>query len=344
MSIVNDTSRFACIRCGKQIEKKPGKGRNPKFCSKQCRWRQPRPRPHCNTCIICGAQFNSTSKASKTCSKACNRILRTNQAERVNRPECLCEGCGKTFTPAHSLTPASKNAGRFCSRECCFASDWHRSRCRQRQAEHAEEQKKDRACLRCGKTYRVSAEWKNTRFCSEACRDKVFVCVCRFCGKDFQTRYPKVKYCSQACGLDYLDRSRPRKAGQFQCIECGRLATVAKHFSEGRTYCSIKCSKRATKRNARHVRRQRVNTGQPDMITIAKLMERDKGICYHCGNSVDATAKTPMSRAPTIDHFIPVSKKGLHKWDNVVLACFDCNVDKSDSMPSKDGQQLMFAV
>jgi 5-methylcytosine-specific restriction endonuclease McrA len=80
------------------------------------------------------------------------------------------------------------------------------------------------------------------------------------------------------------------------------------------------------------------------MITIAKLMERDKGICYHCGNSVDATAKTPMSRAPTIDHFIPVSKKGLHKWDNVVLACFDCNVDKSDSMPSKDGQQLMFAV
>ena len=35
---------------------------------------------------------------------------------------------------------------------------------------------------------------------------------------------------------------------------------------------------------------------------------------------------------PSIDHIIPVSRGGLHSWDNVRLAHFLCNAVKSDSM------------
>jgi len=102
--------------------------------------------------------------------------------------------------------------------------------------------------------------------------------------------------------------------------------------------------RRAHKRKAAHVRRQRIGSGPADMITITRLIKRDNGICYCCGLPVDTMAKVPEPLAPTIDHFIPLSKQGKHRWDNVVLAHFDCNVQKADVLPSKDGQRLMFPV
>ena len=74
----------------------------------------------------------------------------------------------------------------------------------------------------------------------------------------------------------------------------------------------------------------------PD-ITIQKLYRRDNGICYLCGGLCDWNDKEIRENTivcgnqyPSIDHVMPLSKGGLHSWDNVRLAHRICNSLKSD--------------
>lgn len=54
-------------------------------------------------------------------------------------------------------------------------------------------------------------------------------------------------------------------------------------------------------------------------LTRANLLVRDGHRCAYC-------AKT----ATTIDHVVPRSKGGPHRWENVVAACRRCNAEKDD--------------
>ena len=56
------------------------------------------------------------------------------------------------------------------------------------------------------------------------------------------------------------------------------------------------------------------------------------GRCYYCGVSV--TRGTGKNTDACRDHYIPVSRGGLHCKNNVVLACRHCNGSKHDKMPS----------
>jgi len=49
------------------------------------------------------------------------------------------------------------------------------------------------------------------------------------------------------------------------------------------------------------------------------ILLRDLGICQYCG-----------AQAENVDHVIPRSKGGLHRWDNVVACCKPCNSKKAD--------------
>jgi len=56
-------------------------------------------------------------------------------------------------------------------------------------------------------------------------------------------------------------------------------------------------------------------------ITRDRLLERDNYSCQYCNR--DLTKNTV-----TIDHVIPQSKGGPHKWTNVVASCVTCNTTK----------------
>lgn len=60
------------------------------------------------------------------------------------------------------------------------------------------------------------------------------------------------------------------------------------------------------------------------------LVARDKGICQYCGKTGN-----------TIDHVIPRSRGGLHRWENVVLACTKCNATKGDQFLPDLGWELL---
>jgi 5-methylcytosine-specific restriction endonuclease McrA len=56
------------------------------------------------------------------------------------------------------------------------------------------------------------------------------------------------------------------------------------------------------------------------------LYYRDHMLCAYCSDNLDF-------HEITFDHVIPKVKGGKHAWDNVVLACKECNSRKGDQLP-----------
>jgi 5-methylcytosine-specific restriction endonuclease McrA len=64
------------------------------------------------------------------------------------------------------------------------------------------------------------------------------------------------------------------------------------------------------------------------------LYSRDGGQCQYCAKHVGITSGT-------IDHVHPRSRGGKNVWENVVLACGDCNWSKGDRLISELGWTLL---
>jgi len=64
------------------------------------------------------------------------------------------------------------------------------------------------------------------------------------------------------------------------------------------------------------------------------IFERDKNTCQYCGKRA---AKSDL----TIEHVIPRSRGGIDSWENVVLACIDCNIKKSNRTPEEAHMPLL---
>ncbi len=65
-------------------------------------------------------------------------------------------------------------------------------------------------------------------------------------------------------------------------------------------------------------------------VNRREVLKRDNHSCQYCGRN----------KHLTLDHVIPVSKGGQHKWDNVVTACESCNQRKRDRTPLEAGMPL----
>lgn len=57
------------------------------------------------------------------------------------------------------------------------------------------------------------------------------------------------------------------------------------------------------------------------------VLIRDKSECAYCDER----------KATTVDHVIPRSRGGQHRWENVVAACYKCNAKKADKLLSEIG-------
>lgn len=101
-------------------------------------------------------------------------------------------------------------------------------------------------------------------------------------------------------------------------------------------YCSDECSRKAM--NHRHDvgRRLKIQTAMADTdISLDGLFRRDRGVCAICGEPCDYCDHEERDgffiagdNYPSVDHIVPLSKGGMHSWDNVQLAHFKCNTLK----------------
>lgn len=65
-------------------------------------------------------------------------------------------------------------------------------------------------------------------------------------------------------------------------------------------------------------------------LTRKNLMHRDSYTCQYCGNRNHLT----------VDHVMPRSRGGKDEWENVVVACHQCNVFKGNRTPKEAGMTL----
>ena len=118
-----------------------------------------------------------------------------------------------------------------------------------------------------------------------------------------------------------------------ECVVCGALTPNPK-------YCCVACSNKANWTTKEHRRRARLKAQMVDKdISVEGLFRRDKGICALCGRRCDLEDYTVRNGIfiagdwyPSVDHIKPISKGGLHSWDNVQLAHRRCNTLKSDKI------------
>ncbi len=64
------------------------------------------------------------------------------------------------------------------------------------------------------------------------------------------------------------------------------------------------------------------------------IFERDQYTCQYCGKQL------PKSRL-TLDHILPQSRGGKNNWENLVVACMDCNARKADRTPAEAKMTLL---
>jgi len=67
-------------------------------------------------------------------------------------------------------------------------------------------------------------------------------------------------------------------------------------------------------------------------ITYQALREKFGDLCHYCRATMTfepADGRTYIPSRATIEHLAPLARGGHHTWDNVVLACWQCNVRKN---------------
>lgn len=81
---------------------------------------------------------------------------------------------------------------------------------------------------------------------------------------------------------------------------------------------------RASRKNTGHKRRCQKSSGLTTK-DLKSWQDQQKKVCYWCNRS--------CKKAFHIDHYVPLSKGGEHKLENLVIACPKCNLNKSAKDP-----------
>ncbi len=83
---------------------------------------------------------------------------------------------------------------------------------------------------------------------------------------------------------------------------------------------------RLTRPVARHLQRVK--------FSRANVLARDRHRCQYCGQ------RFPSAEL-TYDHVVPRSQGGRTTWENIVMACVDCNRRKANRTPAQAEMKLL---
>jgi len=220
-------------------------------------------------------------------------------------------------------------------------------------------------CLNCGKDIKIKSHHKGgvRKYCSKSCmaEHKHFIdykyTICQYCGKSFKEKREQPNlFCSRSCSakFTYAENAYKKSAKEFHdselleeyrealakleelryriehekvCATCGKIFMAANSKT---LCCSPECS-RARDNRRRDGRIYR--NGEPDLsISLSRLYARDNGMCQICGAHLTFSDNYNSDEYPTIDHIMPLSRGGLHAWNNVQLACRRCNTMKGNKL------------
>lgn len=158
---------------------------------------------------------------------------------------------------------------------------------------------------------------------------KTFINECQICEKQFEASRPDKKYCCKTCANRAAHKKGKYKKMQIkECIVCGKKFETLRNDAKT---CSKKCRYTVDRMKRNKYFKNLKTIGKFDYsIKLENVYKKYNGICQKCGKSLNFNCSPFSDNYPTIDHIIPLSKNGVHEWDNVQLLCRKCNYTKSD--------------
>jgi len=287
------------------------------------------------TCQICGGAYIKRNGKSLYCSDDCKKEAAKRRYARDREKRLAQTREWKKKHPNYNQEWYAKHP------------NYDRDRWREIRGTTVEK----RACIICGKEFETAIPHKIT--CSDKCKKERRSRREKERGRkitteEYHEKYIKHKYGSEEKRQEHLKaiekkREEEKKARRKKkeeerlarmrvgkCIVCGE---EYKTMNPSQKTCSSKCGKKLSysRKQKRIPKSQMIDND----ITLEALYRRDSGVCYLCGEKCDWDDKNENfvgPNYPSIDHIIPVSRGGFHSWNNVRLAHFLCNVNKSDSM------------
>lgn len=204
-----------------------------------------------------------------------------------------CEWC-KHSVKRH--VRGARDAGKFCSRKCSYASASNMKLERQALERLIKKQRK-RVAKAVKEARRAQAKLDRMHYIEETLK-----CICKSCGVSFKQK-------------THLGKR------EFYCKFCADEVRTKADKKHNRIYKSR--------------RRARIRKTKNERIDPIDVFAAADWTCYLCGNLTPEILRGSYdNRAPELDHIIPLSKGGTHTMDNVACCCRKCNNIKGDSLPS----------
>lgn len=268
-------------------------------------------------------------------------IRSTNEKNKQGRYKwlCLCD-CGNTTIV--EIGNLRKNGG---TRSCgCVSAELKKKR-----REEAQERKR----IRKEEIQKAMIEKRHDKFKAKFVDEYgdsfeyiggypglIITVKCKSCGRE-RTRNRKKIF--EGSNISCPECGNNRKGmKEASCEKCGAIFV---QYSEQQTLCKtchdevVRIRDRARDSINQRLRESRAReNGKVDYsITLSKLIERDDHICQLCGRMVNEDDYVYVGDTfvagndyPSIDHIKPLSKGGVHQWNNIQLAHRLCNSLKQD--------------
>lgn len=148
---------------------------------------------------------------------------------------------------------------------------------------------------------------------------------CRCCGEVASLRREPPKAMVEMCRRCSA-KGHSKRVKDAICVECG-AAHLSAHVGARCQTCVGKYVKAAKQRRKAMERGARVG----ENVVADKVFALDGWRCRLCKCKVQKQY-IYAPNAAELDHIIPLSKGGLHAYDNVQTLCRACNGKKSDSI------------
>ncbi len=148
-------------------------------------------------------------------------------------------------------------------------------------------------------------------------------CVCERCAEPFVARYSTAKTCSAVCRTVMWQQANPEQTLELQ--RKGGLAYYHRNIAAQRA-ANAEYKRRERKRctEREQLRQAMMKPGHPQFVERVDrdvVYERHGGVCGICGCAVP-------SDEFEVDHRVPLSRGGLHGYDNCQPAHPRCNQSK----------------
>jgi len=138
-------------------------------------------------------------------------------------------------------------------------------------------------------------------------------------------KYGKRAYCKNCAKvLKTMWDNKNRDKISTQCKDWKKNNKQRQEQHNIKYQCSIKGI--INKKNMRQRRRSLTKQGDVTNIQLLELQQNAK-VCYWC--------KCLLKNVKVhIDHYVPLSKGGLHTLSNLVVSCSKCNLSKEAKLPN----------